>query len=73
MIFCLKRNIKVFYQLTVSFLLVLARYVQSTQNNKFVISLQYLRKEGKAEVDFLQADKRQTFLQVDPISPINSN
>ena len=69
MIFCLKRNIKVFYQLTVSFLLVLARYVQSTQNNKFVISLQYLRKEGKAEVDFLQADKR----QVDPISPINSN
>ena len=73
MIFCLKRNIKVFYQLTVSFLLVLARYAQSTQNNKFVISLQYLRKEGKAEVDFLQADKRQTFLQVDPISPINSN
>ena len=73
MIFCLKRNIKVFYQLTVSFLLVLARYAQSTQNNKFLISLQYLRKEGKAEVDFLQADKRQTFLQVDPISPINSN
>ena len=73
MIFCLKRNIKVFYQLTVSFLLVLARYAQSTQNNKFVISLQYLRKEEKAEVDFLQADKRQTFLQVDPISPINSN
>ena len=73
MIFCLKRNIKVFYQLTVSFLLVLARCAQSTQNNKFVISLQYLRKEGKAEVDFLQADKRQTFLQVDPISPINSN
>ena len=61
MIFCLKRNIKVFYQLTVSFLLVLARYAQSTQNNKFVISLQYLRKEGKAEVDFLQADKRHTF------------
>ena len=61
MIFCMKINIKGFYKLTVSFLLILASYAQSTQNNKFVISLQYLKKEGKDEVDFLRADKYQTF------------
>ena len=27
------------------------------QNSKFVISLQYLKKKGKDEVDFLQVDK----------------
>ena len=40
---------------------------QSTQNSKFVISLQYLTKEGRGEVDFLHIDK-QTILQVDTIN-----
>ena len=43
-------------------------YAQNTQNSTFVISLQYLKIEGRDEVDFLHADKHQTFLQVDPIN-----
>ena len=30
-------------------------HAQSTQNNKFAISLQYLKKEGRHEVDILHA------------------
>ena len=41
---------------------------QSTQNSKFVMSLQYLRKEGRGEVDFSHIDKHQTILQVDTIN-----
>ena len=70
-IFCMKIHIKVFYKRVVSFLLVLARHVQSTQNSKFVISLQYLekkKKKGRDEVDFLPADKHETILQVDNIN-----
>ena len=37
---------------------------QSLQNRKFVMSLQYLKKEVKDEVDFLHADKHQSFLKV---------
>ena len=51
-----------------SFLLIVAmilmgmvKHTQSFQNNKFAMSLQYLKKE----VDFLHADKQQSFLQVD--------
>ena len=60
MIFCMKINIKVCYKLTISFLLFIARYAKSTLKSKFVIFLQYLKKE-----DFLQADKHQTFLQIE--------
>ena len=38
---------------------------QSSQNSKFAMSLQYLKKEVKDEVDFLHVDKHQSFLQVD--------
>ena len=65
MIFCIKIDVKAFYKLTVSYLLVIARYAQSTRNRKFVISLQYLKKEGRKEVGFLHADKHKTFLQID--------
>ena len=43
---------------------VLARHAQSIQN-KFTISLQYLKDSVKNEVDFLPADKQ--FLQGDTI------
>ena len=46
MTFCMKINIKVFYKLVVLFLLVTARHAQNSQTSKFVISLQYLKKEG---------------------------
>ena len=55
-------NIKVFYKLTMLFLLVAASHAQSIQNSNFVISLQYLKTEGRNEVDFLPADKHQTKL-----------
>ena len=35
-----------FYKLTLSFLIGVARHVQSTQNRKFVIFLQYLKKKA---------------------------
>ena len=39
---------------------------QSTQNNKFAISLQYVKENVKDEVDFSPVDK-QRFLQIDTI------
>ena len=39
----------------------------STQNNKFLISLQYLKKNVKDQVGLLPVDKHQKFLQVDAI------
>ena len=43
----------------------MARHAQITQNNKFVISLQYfIKKELSDEVDFLHADKYENFLQI---------
>ena len=35
------------------------RHAQITQNQKFAISLQYLKKEVNDEVDFLHADKHE--------------
>ena len=42
-----------------------ARHAQITQNDKFSISLQYLKKEVSDEVDFFHADKQESFLQID--------
>ena len=47
LIFWLLINAKVFYNLTISLRLCVARHAQSTQNNKFAISLHYLK--GKRE------------------------
>ena len=38
---------------------------QSTQNNKFSISLQYHKKKVSDEVDLLHAYKYESFLQID--------
>ena len=40
---------------------------QNTQNNKFTMSLQYLKENVKDEVDFLPADEGQKFLKIDTI------
>ena len=65
---CLEINIKPFYKLIPLFLLAMARHAQSTQNNKFAVSLQDLKKEGRVELDFMHADKHQIFLQVETIN-----
>lgn len=65
MVFCIKLNIEVSHKLVVSFLMVIARHAQSTLNGKFVISLQYLKIEGRDEIDILHTNNHQTILQVD--------
>ena len=50
-----------------------ARHSQSTQNNKYAISLQYSKENMNDEVeevsegDFLLADKHEIFLQIDSV------
>ena len=43
----------------------IAKHAYSTQNNKYAVSLQYLKKEWSYEVDVLHADKHRSFLQID--------
>ena len=50
--FFLEINTKLFYNLIVKLWLCIARYVQITQNSKFVISLQYLKENVQDKVDF---------------------
>ena len=66
-IFCIEINIKVSYKLILSVLVVVARHAQRPQNNNFGIYLQYLKKEGRDEVDCLHEGKRQSSLQVDTV------
>ena len=66
-IFCLQLDTKVFYKLIVSLWVCVARHDQSNQNNKFTISLQYLKENVKDEIDFLPGDKRQRLFQSDTI------
>ena len=68
LIFCIKINMKVFYKLILSLLVTIDKHAQSTQNNNFVKSLHYLKKERKDELDLLHADKHQTFLQLHTIN-----
>ena len=57
----------VFYELILLFWVCLTKHAQSTQNNKFAISLQYLKKDVCDEVDFLHADKHKGLLQIDTV------
>ena len=66
-IFCLQIKAKVFYKLIVSLWVCIARHAQSTQNNKFAISLRYLKENVKDEVDFLPTDKRERLLQINTV------
>ena len=43
----------------------MVKHSQSSQNIKFAMSLHYLNKELRYEVDFLHAYKHQNFLQID--------
>ena len=45
-------------------LMWMVKHFQSSENSEFAMSLQYLKKEVKDEVDFLHADKHQSFLKV---------
>ena len=43
----------------------MVRHAQITQNNKFPISLQYLKKQVSDGVDLLHAYKHESFIQID--------
>ena len=58
---------KVFYKLKASLSVCVGTNSQSTQNNKFIISLHYLKENAKDEVDFLPAGKHQRLFQMDTI------
>ena len=45
-----------------------ARHPQITQNRKFAISLQYLKREVNDEVDFLHAGKQENLPQIDTMA-----
>ena len=65
LLFYMLINIKDFFKLILSFSVCVTKHAQVTQNNKFAISLQYVKKEVSDEVDFLHADKHESFLQID--------
>ena len=44
----------------------MVKHSQSSQNSKFAMSLQYLKKEVRNEVDFVHVNKHQSFFQLDP-------
>ena len=43
----------------------IVKHSQSSENSKFAMSLQYLKKEVRNEVDFLYSDFHQRFLELD--------
>ena len=55
---------KVSYQLILSLLMDMMSHSQSTQINKFAISLQYLKKKVREGVHFLHLDKYQSFYKL---------
>ena len=57
-------GIKDAYKVLLSFLLGMIKYSQSTQSNKFAISLQYLKKEVRKEVHFLHTDEHQSLYKL---------
>ena len=54
-------GIKVTYKVILSLMMGMIKHSQSTQSNKFPVSLQYLKKEVRDGVIFLHADKRRNF------------
>ena len=67
-IFEIEINMEVFYMLMLSFWVCVTRHAQSTQNNQFAISLQYLKKDVSDELDFLHADKHKGLPQIDTMT-----
>ena len=64
-IFGLQTSRKAFYKIDTMILMGIVKHLQSSQNSKFTMSLRYLKKEVRDEVDFLHVDKHQSFLQLD--------
>ena len=57
-----------FYKLVVLLFLGVARRVHSAQNNRIVISWQFLKKKGRDEVHVLHVNQHHTILKTDIIN-----
>ena len=57
-------DIKVSNKAILSLLMGMVKHSQSTQNNKFAISLQYLKKEVRNGANFLYTDKHQSLYKL---------
>ena len=57
-------GVKVSYKLILFLLMDMIKHSQSTQINKFAISVQYLKKEVREEVHFLYLDKHQSLYKL---------
>ena len=57
-------GIKVSYKVMLSLLIGMIKHCQSTQSNKFSISLQYLKKDVRNGVHFLHTDEHQNFYKL---------
>ena len=57
-------GITFFCKVILSLLMGIIKDSESTQSNKFAISLQYLKKEVRDRVHFLHADKNQSFYKL---------
>ena len=66
-VFGMQINIEVFYKLILLFWVYVSSFAQVTQN-KVCIYFQYLQTNMRDGVNFLSADKRKSFLQVDSIT-----
>ena len=64
----LVNQIAAFYKLVVLLLLGVARRIHSAQNNKIVISWQFLKKKGRDEVHVLHVNQHHTILKTDIIN-----
>ena len=62
---CNTLGIKASCKVILSLLMDMIKHSQSTQSNKFGISLQYLKKEVRNGAHFLHADKYQNFYKLD--------
>ena len=63
-IFGMQINTKVCYNVILSLWVCVARHAQNTQNNKFVISLQYFKENLKDEVAFWLQVKTKGFFRL---------
>ena len=52
-------------QTDIMILMGIVKHYQSSQSSKFAMSLQYLKKEVRDEIDFLHVDKHQSSLKND--------
>ena len=56
-----------FLQIDTMIFNAMVKHSQSSQNSKFAMSLQYLKKKSEMKLNFLHAEKHQRFLQIDAI------